>query len=263
MDEEKQVSGEQESRGLSFKDILYILRKSWIAIVVFILAGAVGGFVWSKVEQKVAPVYRSSGIIMVSPEGTTNQTASADYSLSNNLTNTVVAFIKTNTVLDNVRNDQELKSKGYIFNGSKLSVSNANGNLMISVKYSSKTPEESKTMVNAVMSWAKKVADEIEEVTEIVDGVETTKQVATYRMLYRNLNIVDTAKVGTKISNTKRDLLLGLGAGVVVAFLFVVIRELSDNTYKSTEEIERSLNIPVLAGIPDYHFDDEKKEGGK
>ena len=86
MDEEKQVSGEQESRGLSFKDILYILRKSWIAIVVFILAGAVGGFVWSKVEQKVAPVYRSSGIIMVSPEGNTNQTSSADYTMSNNLT---------------------------------------------------------------------------------------------------------------------------------------------------------------------------------
>ena len=96
MDEEKQVV--EESRGLTFKDILFILRKSWIAIVVFILAGAAGGFIWSKVEQKVAPVYRSSGIIMVSPEGTTNQTQSADYTLSNNLTNTVVAFIKTNAV---------------------------------------------------------------------------------------------------------------------------------------------------------------------
>lgn len=254
MDEEKQVSGEQESRGLSFKDILYILRKSWIAIVVFILAGAVGGFVWSKVEQKVAPVYRSSGIIMVSPEGTTNQTSSADYTMSNNLTNTVVAFIKTNAVLDNVRNDQELKSKGYTFKGSNLSVSNTSGNLMITVRYSSKTPEESKTMVNAVMYAACEEADRMKE---------EDPNVSVYHMLHGNLNIVDTAKVGSKISNTKRDLLLGLGAGVVVAFLFVVIRELSDNTYKSTEEIERSLNIPVLAGIPDYHFDDEKKEGGK
>ena len=253
MDEEKQVNGVEESRGLSFKDILYILRKSWIAIVVFILAGAAGGFVWSKVEQKVAPVYRSSGIIMVSPEGTTNQTSSADYTLSNNLTNTVVAFIKTNAVLDNVRNNQELQAQGYIFKGSKLSVSNTTGNLMISIKYSSKTPEESKTMVNAVMNAACEEADRMKE-------DNPTQPV--YHMLHGNLNIVDTAKVGTKISNTKKDLLLGFGAGVVVAFLFVVIRELSDNTYKSTEEIERTLNLPVLAGIPDYHFDDEK-EGGK
>ena len=55
---------------------------------------------------------------------------------------------------------------------------------------------------------------------------------------------------------------IGLGAGVVLAFIYMVIRELSDNTFKSAEEIERLLNIPVLAGIPDYHFDDEKK-GGK
>ena len=253
MDEEKQVSGVEENKGLSFKDILYILRKSWIAIVVFILAGAIGGFVWSKVEQKVAPVYRSSGIIMVSPEGTTNQTSSADYTLSNNLTNTVVAFIKTNAVLDNVRNDQELQNKGYIFKGSHLSVSNTSGNLMISVKYSSKTPEESIAMVNAVMNATYAEANRMKE---------NSPDTAEYHMLYNNLNIVDKAKVASKISHTKRDLALGLGAGVVVAFLFVVIKELSDNTYKSTEEIERTLNIPVLAGIPEYHFDDEK-EGGK
>ena len=250
MDEEKQVV--EESRGLTFKDILFILRKSWIAIVCFIVAGAIGGFVWSKVQQSVAPVYQSSGVIMVSPEGTTNQTSSADYTLSNNLTNTVVAFIKTNAVLDNVRNNQELQAQGYIFKGSKLSVSNTTGNLMISIKYSSKTPEESKTMVNAVMNAACEEADRMKE-------DNPTQPV--YHMLHGNLNIVDTAKVGTKISNTKKDLLLGFGAGVVVAFLFVVIRELSDNTYKSTEEIERTLNLPVLAGIPDYHFDDEKERG--
>ena len=56
MDEEKQELRE-ESRGLTFKDILFILRKNWIAIVVFILAGGIGGFVWSKVQQSVAPVY--------------------------------------------------------------------------------------------------------------------------------------------------------------------------------------------------------------
>ena len=59
-----------------------------------------------------------------------------------------------------------------------------------------------------------------------------------------------------------RNTAIGLGAGVVLALAYVVIRELSDNTFKSTEEIERILDLPVLAGIPDYHFEDEKK-GGK
>ena len=251
MDEEKQEQRE-ESRGLTFKDILFILRKNWIAIVVFILAGGIGGFVWSKVQQTVAPVYQASGVIMVSPEGTTNQTQSADYTLSNNLTNTVVAFIKTNAVLDHVREDKTLIGQGYHFSSSKLSVSNTTGNLMITIRYSSKTSEESMAMVNAVMDSVLEEADRMKE-----DGVTPV-----YHMLKNNLNVVDTAKKGTAVSHTTRNLALGLGAGVAVALLYTVIKELSDNTFKSSEEIERMLNIPVLAGIPEYQFDDEKK-GGK
>ena len=118
------------------------------------------------------------------------------------------------------------------------------------VKYSSKDPTVSKDMVNCVMESAIKEANRLKE--------EDNKPV--YHMLNDNLNIVDKAKNGTQISHTTRNLALGLGAGVVVAFLYVFIREMLDNTFKSSEEIERSLNIPVLAGIPDYHFDDEKKE---
>ena len=55
MDEEKQVAVE-EGRGLTFKDILFILRKHWIAIVAFIVAATAGGFIWAKVET---PTFKS------------------------------------------------------------------------------------------------------------------------------------------------------------------------------------------------------------
>lgn len=247
MDEEKQVV--EESRGLTFKDILFIIRKHWIAIVAFIVVGVAGGAGWAFGEKRVNPVYQSSGIIMVSPESNgTNTGTNTEYALSANLTSTVVAFIKTNAVLDNVREEQPS------FKAANLAVSNSTGNLMVTVKYSSKTPEESQLMVNTVMKWAKQVSDS----TEIVNEKETP----VYHMLYRNLNVVDEAKLGKPVSHTMRDLAIGLGAGVVLALAYVVIRELADNTFKSSEEIERALNLPVLAGIPDYHFDDEKK-GGK
>ena len=246
MDDEKQViNAGEESRSLTFRDILFILRKHWIAIVIFIFLGGAAGFTWTKVQQTVSPVYQSTGIIMVSPESTgTTQTTNTDYTLANNLTNTVVSFIKTNSVLDHVREEQP------DFSIKNLSVSNTSGNLMVTVKYSSKDPTVSKDMVNCVMESAIKEANRLKE--------EDNKPV--YHMLNDNLNIVDKAKNGTQISHTTRNLALGLGAGVVVAFLYVFIREMLDNTFKSSEEIERSLNIPVLAGIPDYHFDDEKKE---
>ena len=246
MDDETQViNSAEDSRSLTFRDILFILRKHWIAILIFIFLGGAAGFTWSKVQQTIAPVYQSTGIIMVSTETSSSQSpASADYTLANNLTNTVVAFIKTNAVLDGVR---AVKPD---FNSKNLTVSNTTGNLMITVKYSSKDPTVSKEMVDTVMESAVAEANRLRE--------EDNKPV--YHMLNDNLNIVDKAKQGKQISHTTRNLALGLGAGVVVAFLYVFIREMLDNTFKSTEEIERSLNIPVLAGIPDYHFDDEKKE---
>lgn len=244
MDEEKQVITE-EGRSLTFRDILFILKKHWIAIIIFIFLGGAAGFTWTKVQQTISPVYQSSGIIMVSTETSSSQTpAQADYTLANNLTNTVVAFIKTNAVLDNVKAVQP------DFKSNKLTVTNTTGNLMITVKYSSKDPKESKVMVDTVMECA---------VTE-ANRLRTEDNKPVYHMLNDNLNIVDTAKEGKQISHTVRNLALGLGAGVVAAFLYVFIREMLDNTFKSSEEIERSLNIPVLAGIPDYHFDDEKKE---
>lgn len=247
MDEEKQVVVE-ESRGLTFKDILYTIRKRWIEIVTFVVLGAAAGFTWSKVQQKVAPVYQASGVIMVSPEGnTSSQTAAQDYTLSNNLTNTVVSFIKTNSVLKHVLEEQPK------FKSSNLSVSNTTGNLMIRVRYSSKVKQEAIDMVNAVMDWTCKEADSAKPDDETAPK---------YHMLKNNLNIVDRAEVANQVSHTTRNLALGLGAGVAVAFLYVVIREMLDNTFKSSDEIERTLNLPVLAGIPDYHFDDEEK-GGK
>ena len=247
MDEEKQELRE-ESRGLTFKDILFILRKNWIAIVIFIVAGFAGGLVYTKVSSTVNPVYQASGVIMVSPEGnTSSQTAAQDYTLSNNLTNTVVSFVKTNSVLKHVLEENPK------FKASNLSVSNTTGNLMIRVKYSSKDKQEAVDMVNLVMDWTCKEAD---------SSKPDDESAPKYHMLKNNLNIVDRAEVANQVSHTMRDVALGTAAGIGLAFLFVVIKELSDNTFKSSEEIERMLGIPVLAGIPDYHFDDEKK-GGK
>ena len=248
MDDEKVITGE-ETRSLTFRDILFILRKHWIALVVFIFLGTAAGFTWTKVQEHLSPVYKSTGIIMVSTETSSGQSpVSGDYTLANNLTNTVVAFIKTNAVLDGVR---EVEPS---FKSSKLSVSNTTGNLMIKVSYSSSDPEESQKMVDLVMDCAITEANRLSDQKDKDDNYKPV-----YHMLNDNLNIVDRAKKGVQTTHTLRNTALGLGAGVVVGAAYVFIRELLDNTFKSSEEIERLLNVPVLAGIPDYHFDDEKK----
>ena len=235
----------EESRGLTFKDILFIIRKHWIAIVAFLVTCTAGGFIWSKVET---PTYQSTGTIMVSYESGSATAVNTEYAFASNLTNTVVGFIKTQTVLDKVKDKVNIKTDTLSKN---LTAKNTTGNLLITVSYTSSDKEEAKKVLDAVMQTTVDVANE-----------KTAEDKDVYHMLANNLNIVDKASDAKKVSHTLRNTAIGAGAGAVLAFLFVLIWELSDNTFKSTEEIERVLNLPVLAGIPDYHFDDEKK-GGK
>ena len=246
MNEERNTM-QEENRGLTFKDILFIVRKHWIAIVAFFLCCTAGGLIWSLVEK---PVYQSTGTMLVSYEGQ-NTSVTTDYTFSNYISNTYVVFIKEDTVLEKV---SDKLNKEYTVGQLRSKTSVTNSSLVIKVSFSASNKDTAKKVVQTIIETAQEVADS----TEIVDNVEKP----VYHLLYDNLKVLSPAKDGVKVSHTMRDIAIGAGAGVVVALIYVLMRELSDNTFKSTEEIERMLDLPVLAGIPDYHFDDEKK-GGK
>lgn len=262
---EEERKNDNENRGLTFKDILFIIRKHWIAILAFIVVGTAAGFVWSQVE---VPVYQSSGTMLVSYESDKSTSITNDYSFSNYITNTYVAFIKEEAVLskaaEKLNNNSEIK-KATTFSAKQLSsnLTVSASSLIVKVSYSTSDPDDAKTIVQTIIDTASEVADspKLDENGNVVydkDGNIEPK----YRFLNGNLTPVSAARKGIKVSHTLRNTAIGLAGGVVLALIYVVIRELLDNTFKSSEEIERMLNIPVLAGIPDYHFDDEKK-GGK
>ena len=107
MDEERNNVNE-ESRGLTFKDILFIIRKHWIAIICFIVACTAAGFIWSKVEP---PVYSSTGSMLVSYESGST-TLTQDYTFSNYISSTYVSFIKESDIEPSL--EVLNKAKGFI-----------------------------------------------------------------------------------------------------------------------------------------------------
>lgn len=242
MDEQK-LNAETEDNGLTFKDLLFIIKKHLIAILVSIAAFTVAGFVITKVQT---PVYQSSGTMLVSYEGTSTS-ISTDYTFSNYISNTYVVFITQDVVLDKVAERQGV-STSELKSNTKVS----NSSLILTVSYTASDPLVAQEIAQTILDVAQEVADS----TEVVDG--ETKPV--YHLLNDNLKVLSPAKKGSKISHTTRNTLLGALVGLVIAFLYVLLRELFDNTFKSTEEIERVLNIPVLAGIPEYEFAEETAE---
>ena len=247
MNEERKQVEQEPSSGLTFRDIWFIIRKHWIAIVCFIVACTAAGFIWARVAP---PVYQSTGTMLVSYESNSTNIAQ-DYTFSNYISSTYVVFIKEDVVLEKV---SEKLDKEFTIKQLRSNTSVKNDSLVLKITFSASNRDTAKKVVQTIIETAQEVAD----TTNVVEGTEKP----VYHLLYDNLKVLSPAKDATRVTHTLRNTAIGGAAGVVLAFLYVLIRELSDHTFKSTDEIERMLNLPVLACIPEYHFDDEKK-GGK
>jgi capsular exopolysaccharide synthesis family protein len=78
-----------------------------------------------------------------------------------------------------------------------------------------------------------------------------------------NVTIIDTALPGGMIKpNRKRNLILGIFAGLAAGIGFIFLKEQLDSSIKNPEDIEK-LNIPVIGVIPKVMRSDVSLKGGK
>ena len=78
------------------------------------------------------------------------------------------------------------------------------------------------------------------------------------------VNMVDEANLPTAPSspNIRSNVLMGAAWGCLIAVVFILLRHLLDDTIKSEEDVERYLELNVLAAIPVIEQPAAKK-GGK
>ena len=70
-----------------------------------------------------------------------------------------------------------------------------------------------------------------------------------------NVSVLDEAETPEEPSNVnhKRDMLIFLAVGIVLAIAIVLLANMLDNSIKSSADIE-TLNLTVLAEIPECDF---------
>ena len=116
------------------------------------------------------------------------------------------------------------------------------------------------TVSNENAGYSAKIANEIAKVfTEKVGEIYNIN----------NVHVVDEAEESATPSNInhKKDVVMFVAIGVVVAIAYVIIVNMLDTTVKTEEEIESLVKLPVLASIPMYDVAESKrnrrKRGGK
>ena len=220
--------------------LLVLLRRWWLIVLCGIITASA---FWISTKLFVKPVYQSVTKIFVLSQQEGNYLTTTDIQLSSYLTKDYAELIKSRTVAQEVieRLDLKMTPDGLMS--------------LVSVYTKADTRIVTISVRNADPKLAQELANVIREVSakQIVDvmGVEA-------------VNMVDEANLPTEpfSPNVRNNALMGAAWGCLFAIALILLRHLLDDTIKSEEDVERYLELNVLAAIPVIEQPAAKK-GGK
>lgn len=235
---------------LDLKELFNIFWHKKIEILLIVLIfGVIGviytmGFVTPMYSASTTLVLASSGKNENLPDtGITTSTAT-EVTVNSKLVSTYSELVKSKNILRQVISNLNMKIEEDTLR-KNITVSSVKDTELIQI-----------TVKNEKPSYASQIANEIAKVF-----TEKVKEI--YKI--ENVQIVDEAEVPNEPSNInhKKDVAIFALIGLVVSIGYVLLLNMLDTTVKTPEDIEEGLKLPVLAAIPVYEPDIQKKKGGR
>lgn len=206
----------------------------FVTLWIFVL-GAVYTFVM------ITPTYTAETSIMVQVDVSQSSTTTSDQSaiyVAQNLMATYKEFVVSDKVLEAVQADvPEIASATLSSISNSISVSSTTNVLIIYIKVENTSPELAAEIANQLVADSIAIAND--------EGNE-------YVLLQDKLKVLDVAKVPSAPSapNKMLNLVISLLLGGIVSLGIVFVKELFNNKFQSTQEMERYLHLNVIAAVP-------------
>lgn len=232
-------------------DLKQLFRIFWnkrlhiIAIIlVFLVIGTVYTFAFVKPKyQAYTTLVLAQSDVMVQNTDDQQGITQTELTLNQKLVPTYSELVKTKNVLREVI--RELR----------LDIDEDELRKNVTVKLVEDTELIKITVTNKDAVDAKNIANKIAEIFS--DRVSEIYKI-------NNITIVDEAEEATEPCNINhlRDLAIFMVVGLVVAIIYVLLTNLLDTTVKSAEDIEKELEVSVLASIPTIKDETKLNKGG-
>ena len=200
----------QQSKEIEI-DLREVLAELWSHALIIVLAAAVVGIaVFLFTSLLVTPQYTSETRVFIL---------------------NILQLVTCRPVLENVITDLGLDMTTRQLE-SEISVSNPSDTRFIVIRVEDMDPYQAQEIADAVRIAA------AEQITEIMD-IEA-------------VNTVEEASMPTSKSSpsTMRDTMLGFIVGALIAMIGIVLNYMFNDTIKTSEDIEKYLNLSVLGVIP-------------
>mgnify|MGYP004697433441 FL=1 len=233
---------------IDLKELVQIFWEKRIQIIIFIAIFACVGIIYTM--GFVQPKYQATTSLLLatnsaqSAAGGDSSITATDVTLNSKLVSTYSKLVKSDKVVRTVISNLSLKMEESTLK-KIVSVTAAEDTefIEISVKY------EDPVLATKIANEIAKVF--IENVKEFY-GVE-------------NVHVVDAAEIPQEPYNINhvKDIVIFTFIGAIVAILYIFILNMLDTTIKSEEDIEKISGLTVLATIPLYEEEDNKRKGKK
>lgn len=220
------------------KRILYIILGTLITAV---LAGCITEFFISPKYSTACTMYVYSNADRVS---TDSSIASGEITASQQLVNTYIVVLESDSVLDGVIKELDLNITASQLR-SMISCTQINETEIFRVTVTSENAALAADIANAVADIAPEA---------IVNTIKAG-----------GVSVIDYAKVPSSPSspNFIRNIAIGAAVGLAVTFILFFVYELFDTTITAEKDLEREFEIPVLGSIPRLIPSSVKADGSK
>ncbi|MEG1255945.1 Wzz/FepE/Etk N-terminal domain-containing protein [Clostridium sp.] len=225
---------ERESTNLeetiNIKEMLDVPIRRWKLILISILSITLMVAIFTFFLIK--PQYETSAKVFIGKEqGSKEEYSTNDVQMYQQLLKTYSELIKTKD-LTKAAIDSSSIDITPVEVLKKLTVVTVADTQIIEIKYRSKSPDEALKMINSIINEFVQLSVKL-----VPNGNVQVLESATFP---------EKSVVPNKILNLCVGILLGLMVGIGLSFSL----EFLDNTYKTREQVERELGIPVIGQIP-------------
>lgn len=219
-----------EEQVIRLDELFEALKKRWLMIVTItliatIISAALSFFV-------IKPKYEASTKVFIGKDEGDNQAYNQnDVLMYQKLMKTYSEAIKTKDLVSRSLQGTslELKPEDVLAN---LTVSPVSDTQILQIKYKSNNPQEAKVV--------------IQELTD--EFIKTSKELVPNG----NIKTIEEVQLPEKpvSPNKKMNIAIAFLLGIMVSIGLAFLLEFLDNTFKSKDQLERELDIPVIGVIP-------------
>ena len=223
---------EMEEQVISISEIFEALKKRWILIVsITLVATLISGILSFFV---IKPTYEASTKVFVGKEESSLEGYNTnDIQMYQKLLQTYAETIKTNEVIqaaiNNTNADLSIKDVK-----SSLTVTPISDTQILQIKYQNNDPEVARSIIENITNEFVILSKEL-----VPNG---------------NVRVIEAVQLPEDpvAPNKKMNIAIAFLLGLMVSVGLVFLLEYIDNTFKSKENLEKELGIPVIGLIPSF-----------